>query len=65
MAHDVFISRSFKDRATAHEVCATHKSHKIYRSIAPCNIRPGAEWDAAIVNGLAGRQLLNGPIHIL
>ena len=59
MAHDVFISYSNKDKAIADAVCASLEVTGIRVWIAHRDTRPGAEWEEAIGDGLAGRQTLD------
>jgi hypothetical protein len=52
MAHDVFISHSVKDKATADAVCATLESNGIRCWIAPRDVTPGMEWGASIIGAI-------------
>src|SRR6478736_8518584 len=52
MAHDVFISYSHVDKATADAACATLERNGIRCWIAPRDITPGDEWSAAIVKAI-------------
>lgn len=52
MAHDVFISYSSKDKATADAVCATLESKKIRCWIAPRDVPPGEQYATALVNAI-------------
>ncbi len=53
MAHDVFISYSSKDKATADAACATLESRKIRCWIAPRDVPPGVPYAAALVNAIS------------
>ena len=48
MAHDVFISYSQKDRATADAVCRALEHNSVRVWIAPRDIPPGAKWAESI-----------------
>jgi len=52
MAHDVFISYSHVDKATADAACATLERAGIRCWIAPRDITPGDEYGAAIVRAI-------------
>src|SRR5919197_3613799 len=52
MAHDVFISYSAKDKATADGVCATLEAKGIRCGIAPRDILPGMDWGEAIIEAI-------------
>ncbi len=52
MSHDVFISYSHKDKATADAVCATLESKGIRCWIAPRDILPGMDWGEAIIDAI-------------
>src|SRR5712672_1134518 len=52
MAHDVFISYSHVDKATADAACATLERNGIRCWIAPRDITPGDEWSAAIIKAI-------------
>lgn len=52
MAHDVFISHSAKDKATADAVCATLESNGIRCWIAPRDVLPSMEWSEAIIDAI-------------
>jgi hypothetical protein len=52
MAHDVFISYSHVDKATADATCATLERAGIRCWIAPRDITPGDEWSAAIIKAI-------------
>ena len=44
MTHDVFISYSQKDKATADAVCRALEHNSVRVWIAPRDIPPGAKW---------------------
>jgi hypothetical protein len=48
MAHDVFISYSQKDKATAEAVCRALEQNSVRVWIAPRDIPPGAKWAESI-----------------
>ncbi len=50
--YDAFLSHSSKDRAYAELVCQALESHSLRCWIAPRDILPGAEWGAAIIDGI-------------
>ena len=52
MAHDVFISHSEKDKATADAVCAMLESNGIRCWIAPRDVLPSMEWGEAIIDAI-------------
>jgi hypothetical protein len=52
MAHDVFISHSAKDKATADAVCAMLESNGIRCWIAPRDVLPSMEWSEAIIDAI-------------
>jgi hypothetical protein len=58
MAHDVFISHASADKAIADAVCASLERHGIRCWIAPRDIRPGADWGEAIVEGIKHARVL-------
>lgn len=52
MAHDVFISHSVKDKATADAVCGMLESNGIRCWIAPRDVLPSMEWGEAIIDAI-------------
>jgi hypothetical protein len=52
MAHDVFISHSAKDKATADAVCATLESEGIRCWIAPRDVLASREYGEAIIDAI-------------
>ena len=60
MAHDVFISYSHKDKATADAICAKLEQNGIRCWYAPRDIGPGETWAAAIV-----RAIQDAPVLVL
>lgn len=58
MAHDVFISYSSKDKATADAVCARLETRGIRCWIAPRDVAPGANYGAAIIDAIHGSRAL-------
>jgi TIR domain len=73
IAHDVFISYAFEDRAMADAVCATLEGSSIRCWIAPRDIPPGVEFPDAVSDGVDQSRLLvlvftsnsNGAPHVL
>lgn len=58
MAHDVFISYSHKDKNIADAVCHKLEENGVRCWYAPRNIRPGAEWAAAIIDALEHSRVM-------
>ncbi|MCJ7725857.1 MAG: TIR domain-containing protein [Acidimicrobiia bacterium] len=59
MAHDVFVSYSQKDKATADAVVAGLEQQGIRCWIAPRDIMAGSNWGGAIVEGItAGKAMI-------
>ncbi len=58
MAHDLFISYSFKDKAIADAVCAALEASGIRCWIAPRDIQSGQKWPEAIVNAITSNRLM-------
>jgi hypothetical protein len=58
MAHDVFISHSSKDKATADAVCAVLESHGVRCWVAPRDIVPGRDWGASIVGAIKEARVM-------
>jgi hypothetical protein len=58
MAFDVFISYSSKDKATADGTCAALEATGIRCWIAPRDVRPGAEYAAAIIEAIDSCRLM-------
>jgi hypothetical protein len=58
MAHDVFISYSAKDKATADAVCATLDGRGIRCWIAPRDILPGIDWGEAIIEAINASRVM-------
>ena len=52
MAHDVFISHSSHDKATADAACAVLEANGIRCWIAPRDILPGSKWGEAIIDAI-------------
>lgn len=52
MSHDVFISYSTRDKATADALCAFLEARKIRCWIAPRDVPPGAVWADALVDAI-------------
>jgi hypothetical protein len=58
VAHDVFISYSAKDKATADAVCATLESEGIRSWIAPRDVVPGMEWGECIIEAIEQTRVM-------
>jgi hypothetical protein len=58
MAHDVFVSHSAKDKATADAVCAVLESHGIRCWVAPRDILPGQDWGGSIIKAINGARAM-------
>jgi hypothetical protein len=58
MAHDVFISHSAKDKATADAVCATLESEGIRCWIAPRDVLPSMGWGEAIIDAIEESRIM-------
>ncbi|MFN2598216.1 MAG: toll/interleukin-1 receptor domain-containing protein [Pyrinomonadaceae bacterium] len=58
MAHEVFISHSSGDKATADAVCAALEASGVRCWIAPRDILPGQSWAEAIVNAISASRVM-------
>ncbi len=58
MAHDAFVSYASENKTLADAVCSRLESKGIRCWIAPRDIAPGADWGAAIVEGIRAAQVL-------
>ena len=58
MAHDVFISHSAKDKATADAVCAVLESSGVRCWIAPRDVVPGMEWGECIIDAIEQSRIM-------
>ena len=58
MAHDVFISHSAKDKATADAVCAMLEGEGIRCWIAPRDVLPSMEWGEAIIEAIEQARIM-------
>lgn len=56
--HDVFISYSSKDKATADAACALLERNAIRCWIAPRDILPGQSWGASIIDAINGSRAM-------
>jgi tetratricopeptide (TPR) repeat protein len=65
MAHDVFVSYSSRDKATADAIVASLEANGIRCWIAPRDILPGSDWGEAIVEAIeqAGTMVLVFSAH--
>jgi TIR domain len=52
MEFDAFISHSTRDKTAAHAACAVLEREGIRCWVAPCDIRPGGEYGAAIIEAI-------------
>jgi Ca2+-binding EF-hand superfamily protein len=55
---DIFVSHSSKDSAIAEATCRALEKAGLRCWIAPRNIHPGADWGAAIIEGIESSRLL-------
>jgi hypothetical protein len=53
MSHDVFISYSTQDKATADAACAALESRGVRCWIAPRDVLPGRNWGEAIIDAIS------------
>jgi hypothetical protein len=58
MAHDVFISYSTEDKATADAVCATLEAQQIRCWVAPRDVLPGEDYAEALIRAINESRLL-------
>jgi hypothetical protein len=58
MAHDVFVSYSSYDKATADAVCALLEARGIRCWIAPRDILPGVSWAEAIIDAIEASRVM-------
>ena len=58
MSHDIFISYSSKDKATADAICHILEQNKLKCWIAPRNIRAGQNYPEQIMDGLRAAKLV-------
>lgn len=58
MAHDVFISYSTRDKATADAVCHALEQRAIRCWIAPRDVEAGRSWKRSIVEGIRNARLM-------
>jgi hypothetical protein len=58
VGHDVFISYSSKDRATADAVCQVLEARGIACWIAPRDILPGANWAESIIDAIGAARVM-------
>lgn len=58
MAHDVFISYSQKDKATADAICHHLESQSIRCWMAPRDIPYGKDWSEAIIEGMESSRVM-------
>jgi hypothetical protein len=57
MAHDVFISYSSHDKATADAVCAVMEHRGIRCWMAPRDVQPGQDWATSIIQAINGAKV--------
>ena len=58
MAHDVFISYSYKDKAIADAICANLEYAGVRCWIAPRDITPGLDWPTAISKAIEASRIM-------
>ena len=58
MAHDVFISHSTGDKATADAICTILESDGLRCWVAPRDIRPGETWAGSIFNAVRNSRAM-------
>jgi len=58
VAHEVFISYSFKDKNAANAVCDALESQGIHCWIAPRDIPAGMKWAEAVIKGVENSRLM-------
>ena len=58
MAHDVFVSYSVKDKATADAICATLEANGIRVWIAPRDVMPGSDWGESIIEAIEQSKVM-------
>lgn len=58
MAHEIFISYSHKDKATADAICAYVESKGLRCWYAPRDIMPGASWANSIIEAIDSTKIL-------
>jgi len=58
MAHDVFVSHSVKDKATAEKIVAYLERDSIRCWVAPRDVVPGADWGESIIDALESSRVM-------
>jgi tetratricopeptide (TPR) repeat protein len=58
MAHDVFVSYSVKDKATADAICAALEANGIRVWIAPRDVMPGSDWGESIIEAIEQSRVM-------
>lgn len=58
MAHDVFISFSTEDKATADAACAVLEARRVRCWIAARDVQPGIPYPQSIMEGIRGSRVL-------
>ena len=58
MAHDVFISYSHKDKATADAICSRLEKDGVRCWYAPRDVIPGTEWASAIIEAIGSARAM-------
>jgi hypothetical protein len=58
MSHDVFISYSTQDKATADAACAALESRGVRCWIAPRDVLPGRNWGEAIIDAISQAKVM-------
>jgi hypothetical protein len=58
MAHDVFVSHSVKDKATAEKIVAHLERDSIRCWVAPRDVVPGADWGESIIDAIESSRVM-------
>jgi ketosteroid isomerase-like protein len=58
MAHDVFVSHSVKDKATAEKIVAKLEAEAVRCWVAPRDVVPGADWGESIIDAIESSRLM-------
>ena len=56
MAHDVFLSYSYQDKAAADAVCHSLEAKGVRCWIAPRDVIPGEDWQQSILDAIASTR---------
>lgn len=58
MAHEVFVSHSVKDKATAEKIVAHLERDSIRCWVAPRDVVPGADWGESIIDAIESSRVM-------